>query len=368
MKKDQFLQKLSNIKDATSVKGVKYRNIKITGTNIQFIREKKSKPESISIDELYEFHSSGKPINTVVAKNYISGRVQSPSVAILNELDQVPVVRYPNIHSTPPIKIVNETKISSPQDKLKDETKFFQVFSEIIGSEFLLSKSIGRPISSSHIFLSNNFREYDFSPLIISCYSNLLKDLKSNKLFSSESLSHYIDGLTLNHPLIGTRIIEFDEEQHFTPARLDTLKRLSEIVKTPYIASYMNICSDLTYLQTEVFKKHRLKSKIQQVPKTFSEFIDWLINSNEKSSGYISGKNGFDFLGGRIAQRAYYDSLRDTAHFSPKNPSMKTPLRFPKKEFEDIAKCQFSKIPLTTIRKILIHILSEKYSINLSKA
>ena len=51
MKKDQFLQKLSNINEATSVTGVKYRDIKITGTNIQFIREKKSKPESISIDE-----------------------------------------------------------------------------------------------------------------------------------------------------------------------------------------------------------------------------------------------------------------------------------------------------------------------------
>lgn len=368
MRKDQFLQKLSNIKDATSVTGVKYRNIRITGANIHFIREKKSKPESISIDELYKFHSSGMPINTVVARNYISGRVQSPSVAILNELDQVPVVRYPNINSTPPTKIANETKISSPEDKIKDETRFFQVFSEVIGPKFLLSKSIGMPISSSHIFLSNNFREYDFSPLIISCYSNLLKDLKSNNLFSSESLSHYLDGLTLNHPLIGTRIIEFDEEQHFTPARMDTLKRLSEIVQTSYIALYMNICSDIKYLQTEVFKKHRLKSTIQQVPKTFSEFIDWLIDSNEKSSGYIAGKNGFEFLGGRIAQRAYYDCLRDTAHFSPKNPGMKTPLRFPKKEFEDIAKSQFSKIPLPTIKNITIRILSEKYSINLSSA
>jgi hypothetical protein len=111
-----------------------------------------------------------------------------------------------------------------------------------------------------------------------------------------------------------------------------------------------------------------LQSKIQQVPKTFSEFTDWLINSNEKSSGYICEKNGFKFLGGRIAQRAYYDSLRDTAHFSPKNPKMKTPLRFSKKEFEDIAKSQFCKIPLPTIKNIMIRILSEKYSINLSSA
>ncbi|MGV0939812.1 hypothetical protein [Empedobacter sp. ULE_I140] len=368
MKKDQFLQKLSNINEATSVTGVKYRDIKITGTNIQFIREKKSKPESISIDELYEFHSSGMPINTVVARSYISGRVQSPSVAILNELNQVPVVRYPNGDSTPTIRIANDPKKSGPDDKIKDETRFFQVFSEVIGPNFLLSKSVGRPITSSHIFLSNNFKEYDFSPSIISCYSNLLKDLKSDNLFSSESLSHFLDGLTLNHPIIGTRIIEFDEEQHFTPARMDTLKRLSGIVQTPYIDSYMDICSDIKYLQTEVFKKHRLKSKIQQVPKTFSEFTDWLINSNEKSSGYICEKNGFEFSGGRIAQRAYYDSLRDTAHFSPKNPNMKTPLRFPKKEFEDIAKCQFSKIPLPTIKNILIRILSEKYSINLSSA
>lgn len=368
MKKDQFLQKLSNINEVTSVTGVKYRDVKITETNIQFIRENKSKPETISIDELYKFHSSGMPINTVVARSYISGRVQSPSVAILNELKQSPVIRYPDVDTTPTIRIANDTKKSGIADKLKDETRFFQAFSEAIGPNFLLSKSIGRPISSSHIFLSNNYREYDFSSSIINCYSNLLKDLKSNNLFSSQSLSHYIDGLTINHPLLGTRIIEFDEEQHFTPARMDTLIRLSGIVQTPYINSYMGICSDIKYLQTEVFKKHRLKSKIQQVPKTFSDFSDWLITSNEKSSGYICEKNGFKFLGGRIAQRAYYDCLRDTAHFSPKNPNMKTPLRFSKKEFEVIGKSQFSKISLPTIKIIMIRILSEKYSINLSSA
>jgi len=306
------------------------------------------------------------PINTVVAKGYISGRVQSPSVAILNKLDQLSTIQNSKIVSTPQLNIPIEVKAMSIESKIMDETRFFQVFSELIGQNYLLSKSIGKPISSSNVFLSNNFREYEFSQSVIKCYTNLLSDLKSNNLFTSESLSHHIDGLAINHSIIGTRIIEFDEEQHFTPARKDTLQHLSGIVENPFITSYIDICNDIKYLQNEVFKKHRIKSSIQKIPKSFSEFTQWLLISNEKSSGYICEKNGFDFLGGRIAQRAYYDSLRDTAHLSPKNTNMKSPLRFSKKEFEDIAKKQFSTIPLPAIKDILIEILSEKYFVNLS--
>jgi hypothetical protein len=366
---NHFIQKLSNIKDATSLKGVKYRDININGSKIYFIRENKSTPESILIQELYNLHTCGMPFNTVVAKKHISGRVQSPSIAILNKLNQLLKFKFPEINSSQQLsKITNEANKIDFVGKLKDETRFFEVFSHLFGTNYLLSKSIEKPISSSEVFLSNNFRDYEFSHPIVSFYEKILNDLNSNGVFSSESLSHYIDALAVNHPFLGTRIIEFDEEQHFTPARMDTLKSLSKILETPYIAPYIEICSDIKYLQLEVFNKHRLKSKIFQIPKTFLEFNTWLINSNEKSSGYICKKNGFEFLGGRIAQRAYYDSLRDTAHLSPKNPNMKVPLRFSKKEFEDLAKTQFSKIPFITIKNILIRILSEKYSINLSNS
>jgi len=368
MNKEQFLQKLSNIKVATSVTGVKYRHIKLIGANIEFIRENKSKPEMISIDELYKFYISGMPINTVTARSYISGRVQSPSVAILNEFDQILSPNHNNLGQAIPSKATTEKVVTKSDNKIKDETIFFAAFSELIGPHLLLSKSIGKPISSSHLFLSNDFRDYNFAESVLNCYTKLLKDLKSNNLFSSESLSHYVDGLVLNHPAIGRRIVEFDEEQHFTPARMDTLKRLSEILRAPYVTPYINICKDIVYLRTEVLTKHRLKSQVRQIPDNFSDFTDWLVASDEKTSGYICEKNGFKFLGGRIAQRAYYDSLRDTAHLSSKNPNMKAPLRFSKKEFEDISKTKFSKIPVATIKKIIIEHMHGKYSINLSSA
>lgn len=64
------------------------------------------------------------------------------------------------------------------------------------------------------------------------------------------------------------------------------------------------------------------------MPKSFIEFIDWLEKSKEKSSGYICNKKGFEFVGGRIAQRAYYDCLRDTADLSENNKGFESPLRF----------------------------------------
>lgn len=103
------------------------------------------------------------------------------------------------------------------------------------------------------------------------------------------------------------------------------------------------------------------------MPESFADFADWLVESNEKESGYICKKNGFEFLGGRIAQRAYYDSLRDVAHLSPKNSGLTFPLRFAKKKFEDLAKTRFLKIPIAEIKIIIRCILHDEYSVSLSK-
>ena len=370
MKRKEFIQKLSNIKTAISVTGKKYNSIRVYGDRLEFVRENKTKPESISVTELFELFSKENTINTSIAKSYISGRVQSPAVAILNKLkssitNNIATELVSDIQDKP---IIENNKRKQSNKNIKDETRFFIGLSELLGTEYLISKSIGKPINSSHIFLSNNFEKYNFSKEINNCYLQILTDLKSNYIFNSESLSHHIDGAIINHPILKSRIVEFDEEQHFTPARLDTLTHLQEILPDYYFSKFKNICSDINYLNNYVLKKHRIKNRLKNVPNSFIEFVEWLEQSNEKPSGYISNKNGFEFLGGRIAQRAYYDCLRDTAHLSENNNGFKSPLRFAKKEFEDIENKDFGLISMDRIKEIIIEILKNNYDITIPSA
>ncbi|SEW12062.1 hypothetical protein SAMN05421765_2430 [Kaistella antarctica] len=207
---------------------------------------------------------------------------------------------------------------------------------------------------------------YKFPDVVNSSYLKILSDLKSNKQFSSDSLAHFIDGAIMNHPILKSRIVEFDEEQHFTPARLSTIKHLKKILPDNYFSTVSNICNDKTYLNNHVLKKHRMKNKIENLPKSFSDFIEWLEQSDEKLSGYICEKNGFRFLGGRMAQRAYYDCLRDTAHLSEKNKDLESPLRFAKKSFEDIEKISFNKIENKRIKEIIVEILQTDYQLSIA--
>jgi len=360
MNKDEFNKALSSLKTATSVTGKEYREITFQGEKIYFKREGKNIPESISTIELFSFYSGGEDLNTSIAKSYISGRVQSPAVAILNSLKK-----------NRPSFIPSEAKVISPPVKVKpkkinDESLFFEVFSDVTGREYFYSKSIDKPITKEHIYLSNNYSKYEFSEEVRNAYKAILKRLNSNFTFSSDSLAHYVDGLVRKHPLLGTRIVEFDEEQHFTPARKDTLESINNITNNAYIESFLKICKDLKYLNNEVLPKNRIKSKLEKTPKDFMEFIQWLESSSEKESGYIEAKNGFEFLGGRLAQRAYYDCLRDTAHLSTKNQNFSAPLRFAKKTFEDKAGTTFGSIPEDKLKEIITSQLKIIYKIDIA--
>jgi hypothetical protein len=370
MDKNEFKQRLSIIKSAISVTGKKYSSIQVFGDNLEFVRENKTKSENISITELFDLFTKENCINTSIAKAYISGRVQSPAVAILNKLElpetnNITENVYSAIQEKP---IIKNNRIKQTSGKIKDETRFFIALSELLGKDYLISKSIGKPINSSHIFLSNNFEAYGFNSEVNDCYLKILTDLKSNRQFSSDSLSHHIDCVVINHPILKNRIIEFDEEQHFTPARMETLKHLFGILPNNYFSNFTEICKDKNYLNDCVLKKHRIKNKLENVPKSFIEFLKWLEASNEKTSGYICEKNGFEFIGGRIAQRAYYDCLRDTAHLTENNENFESPLRFAKRTFEDKEKMDFSLIANNKIKEIIVEILKKDYKIRIPSA
>ena len=354
MNRLEFIKYLANINNAISITGKKYNSINVVDNKVFFTREGKKNSEYILISELYNFFINESNYNTAIAKNYISGRVQSPSVAILNELKKLITKNNNSIH--------NESNKTVP-DKLSDEKKFFKIFSKIIGTNFLLSKNIEKPVTSEQIFLSSFFLDYEFDEKIIKIYEKILSELNSTKNFKSYSLSHLIDGFIIDHPIFGNRIVEFDEEQHFTPARLETLHILKKSIKLPYLDTYIKICNDLNYLNSEVLTKHRISLKLETYPSSFNDFLKFLKSPKIKESGYIESKNGFEFKGGRIAQRAYYDCLRDTAHLSPKNKSLDYPLRFPKRLFELKTNLSFSSINNDDIKTIIKEILKEVYNL-----
>ena len=112
-------------------------------------------------------------------------------------------------------------------------------------------------------------------------------------------------------------------------------------------------------------KKNRLKlSTNKQL--SFAELIEELKLSTVSESGYVSKKNGFNYIGGRIAQRAYYDLLRDVAHLSSENISLQPILRFPKVLFENNFKKKFSELTQPQIKEYTISMLQVLYKFKFS--
>ncbi|MCK6610959.1 MAG: hypothetical protein L6Q78_07950 [Bacteroidia bacterium] len=365
-----FIQQIAQLGQVWSVNNKRYHSILVEGGKVKFIREGKQRYESIDLDELYSLYLNVAHPTNSEARKYISGRVQSPAVSIINALSGSPNLvlqsSVPTKEDQPaPVvsKHISSTKNVDPE---KDETRFFNALTELIGVDTLLSKSIAKPISSSDLFLSDNFKDYGFNSTIEANFTTILVELQSNLLFGSKSLSHYVDGIIINHPKLGSRIVEFDEEQHFTLALFAALQIQSRQIKNEFNDHYLQILNDVNYLNNHVFRKHRIKNKVVAFPESFSAFLQWLQNVNEKESGYIEPKeNGFPYLGGRMAQRAYYDCLRNAAHFSNKNMGMLSPLRFPKKYFEDTAGLSFNKIGKDGIKEMIKQYLNHIYKLKI---
>ena len=239
----------------------------------------------------------------------------------------------------------------------KNETHFFQALSEIVGSRNLKAKSIGMKVSSSDVFLDKDYKQYEFPDQIRSMFSWLLKELRSTGSVGTGSLSHHIDGLLVDHPKYGSRIIEFDEEQHFNTFRAGSLLQLSTHVELNYLGHYQECCNDLNCFN-QMLRKHRLKAVVKSVPGNIESFINLVQTNATSGNGYIEPKTGFNYVGGRIAQRSYYDTLRDVAHLSWRNQSLAPPLRMTAFEFEKETGREFIQIPQNELETLVKRRLS----------
>lgn len=234
----------------------------------------------------------------------------------------------------------------------KNEKYFFQTLSKIVGLENLKSKSIGVKVSSMDVHLDKDYNQNRFPDQINSILSSLLAKLRCSDPVGTGSLSHHLDGLFIDHPIYGTRIIEFDEEQHFNTFRVASLVKLSSVLDSPFVSQYQDLCKNPIYFNM-MLKQHRLKVRVESVPATIDSFIDLIKNYATPNNGYIKPKTGFDYIGGRIAQRAYYDTLRDVIHLSELNNTFSPPIRMSTFEFEKETGLSFSQIPQKKLQHLI---------------
>lgn len=82
-----FKKYVSQLDSVQSVSGKNsYVDIKVQDNLVSFRRADKEEEEIIILSELYQFFSKGKAFTTSEAREYISGRVQSPATAIIRAI------------------------------------------------------------------------------------------------------------------------------------------------------------------------------------------------------------------------------------------------------------------------------------------
>jgi hypothetical protein len=359
----KFKEQLGRIKTATSIQGKTYDKIHVSGDSIYYERESGS-DESISIKELYYIYQNLSFINTTILRDYITGRKFSPSFAILisagyydgsgRRLSNSSISAKQELSPQPGKENNVELQIVDIDEQsgrgTKAEETFFAAMRNLLDHQYVFAKSLGKTLNSSQVYLKSDYREMHFPEPINDLFKRVLDDLGSDFSFPSNSMIHHIDGMVINHPVLGTRIIEFDEEQHFTPAKLLTVNAVDEFEPSQMNKYYKIICSNNDYFHQYVLQKHRIKLSDSSSVPTWSQLKEALVQKDNAGNGYIKPKSGFPFIGGRIAQRAYYDLLRDMAHYSDFNkPRLLPAIRFPMFLMETLNEKSFNNL---TIREI----------------
>ncbi|MBK7853263.1 MAG: hypothetical protein IPJ66_19610 [Bacteroidetes bacterium] len=366
---DQFKQRLATIRRAeTRGGGGSYRNIRISGEYMLLDRESSGNQERISLRELYELYRQNEAIDTKIAGKFISGRVFSPAVAVLisaglfdakgKKIEKIEKVETTATVPPPPMPVRDDDELEDSND----EGRFFQALRQVIGKEELYAKSLGKHLQAGFLTLPRQIEFADLTPAL----SEMMKQINSVLMKDGDAgkgtLVARLDGFVYKHPVLGTRIVEFDEEQHFTPARKETLKLLQGHVQSVYIKDYLELCDNLDYFNQSVLPKHRVRLTLEQLPESFAAFQKLLVDEGVKEMGFVARKAGFLFLGGRVAQRAYYDTLRDIAHLLPNNRRLLEPIRISKYEIEKITGKKMESSSINILADAIRKVLEEKYA------
>lgn len=358
MEYESFKRQIGSLSSAESKKGKLYSNVQVIGDQIWFTRESGSR-EDLSIRELFAVYSRLDYINTTILRKYITGRMFSPSMAILKAAGLYDPSGFRITNRADKDAIVSsEIKVkedfSQEQIEIHDEKaegNFFAALGNLLDNNYVLAKTLGKPVRSDHVFLNSHFEEMKFPEDANAMIRKVLDELNSDYNMSRNSMVQHIDGMIVNHPTLGTRIVEFDEEQHFTPARLVTFTALDENDYAGLIQLYAAIINNNDYFHNSVLKKHRMKFSSDDNVPNWEDFKEMILTYSKPNNGYIRPTVGFPYLGGRIAQRAYYDLLRDLAHLSVSNKNRLEPvIRIPKFLIEVICKNGFENLTMKQVQ------------------
>lgn len=370
---EMFRRVLSSVKTVSTATGsATYQDITIDADNMLLKKSGTGREETINLRELYKVYENLNHIDSNSVKKYITNRVFSPAVAVLIASGLYNAAGFrqsvmrsggaPVAGSTSRQNRQKENE-EAPED-MKDEIRFFRAFQTLIGKDYLYAKSLGMMLPGNVVIVSRDYRLCGLPENIVSSFESIMKNLGSDGEPGTGSLVPFIDGFISAHPNLGSRIVEFDEEQHFTPARKETLERLKGQVDVPYFETYLALCNDLEYLNNKVLRKSRITQELESMPEDFENFRKWMEAQGLRDSGYIRARTGFPFMGGRIAQRAYYDALRDVAHLMEPNAQKIQPaIRISKFQVEQLAGKPYDSIQQENMVEIINGIIEKEYGV-----
>jgi hypothetical protein len=208
----------------------------------------------------------------------------------------------------------------------EDEAVFFAALARLLPGTTVLhnreDRAVQRYFESAGVRMPNHHWDQDLPPDVASAMDLVFERLQGRReAWKDADHARYLDGYLAGGEL-GPCLVEFDEEQHFSPFRLTTLEILGPVVRPSFdLTRYIDYCLNPACFE-QFWRKHRLPSELlrpgQAPPRSALEFTGTLLRRLPpgRASRYYAPVSGFPFLGGRIAQRAYYDALRDCYHLT----------------------------------------------------
>jgi len=205
------------------------------------------------------------------------------------------------------------------------EDKFFNAIKYVLGEAHVIHK----PDLSIH----TAYQRMHYQNIVNELAESILENFNSTYDFSNRMTP--VDGNIVDHPLYGTRLIEFDEYQHFTPMRAKVIKLSEQTLPLDFHNHYLML------IETQ-----EVKDKMQAVI---------------RRSGFRKPVAGFQFENGRMFQRAFFDFLKDYAHLSEEYSSFSPIMRFTMPDFEAMSGNEFLHISDNTLREIIEQQLRNRY-------
>jgi hypothetical protein len=197
------------------------------------------------------------------------------------------------------------------------EMKFFTALKNVLGETYVRSPFDCR--------IYAKYEDNNYQHTVKELAESILKTINSTYDFSNRPTP--VDGAIVNHPQLGTRLVEFDEYQHFTPMRAKVIELSKQILPLDFHEHYL-----------ELIESAEVKHEMQAVT---------------KRTGFRKPVPGFQIENGRMFQRAYFDFLKDYAHLSEKFRQLSPIVRFAIPDFGAKDNSQFLRISENTVQKLI---------------